>query len=129
MLIHKECHGHVVIPIEGLRIAVENFGISTKEKNIILNQITIIDEKPGRKTADISFYCCECHKNNIDLDEILIQCGNCGEVVELKDLFILPQSGGVYCIKCKKKIIGRTNGVEDSSFVNILPYFKKKIQL
>jgi len=128
MLLHKKCHGHVLIPIEGLRIAVDSFGISAREKNLTINQVTILDEKPGRKTASISFYCTNCGKENIDIDEINMHCGNCEVEVPLKDLFTIQNNGGIYCTVCKKKIVER-NGISEESFVNILPFFTKKIQL
>jgi hypothetical protein len=129
MLIHKECGGKILIPIDGLRIAVESFGINTKDKNLVLNQITLIDEREGRRTIDITFTCLKCHTIEIPEEDIEISCNNCGDLFKLDEIFIYAGSGGFYCEKCKKKISGRDSHITEEGFINVLPYFKRKLQL
>ena len=107
MLLHKDCGGKVLIPINGLKVAVDSFGVNPREKNLTLNQITLIDEREGRRSEDITFLCSKCHTIDIPIEDIIMACCNCSCHYEIKNLWIYTGGGGFYCEICKKKICSR----------------------
>jgi len=129
MLSHKDCGGRILIPIDGLSIAISSFGISPKDKNLTLNQITLIDEKEGRKTIDVTFMCTKCHVTNIAVEDVQMCCANCGENYTLENIFMLNGGGGFYCKDCKKRILHKDESISEDLFICVQPYFKRKLQL
>jgi hypothetical protein len=94
--IHKTCKSIIYVDASAMfQIIAENLVIGARSVKIS-GQANIIELNGQGK---FSFFCPECKKNNILLEDVLIGCGHCGELIPLNVAYKATGVSGVYCKK------------------------------
>jgi hypothetical protein len=102
--LHKSCGSIAYIDVSKMySFLVENIVINPR--SIKLAGLAHCQENG---ISEISFYCPECKKSNIPLNEIVIPCSHCGEIMELNVATKITNVSGVYCSK-HVKMYNETN--------------------
>ena len=104
MFYHLVCGGNVVIPVEEVKLAADNFGLNYREG--IARVSTMILIAPQKlKNIELKFFCSRCERSVENIEEIMLYCAQCGKNCCLEDSYIIKGSGGIVCVNCKRKWI------------------------
>lgn len=93
-LIHKKCGNQIYLDITPLTKIITHFGISTTKLKIGIGKLLVLGN-----SCETVFYCLQCEE---DVKDILGVCLNCANYFEVQDLWVLTESGGMYCDVCSK---------------------------
>jgi hypothetical protein len=114
MLVHRGCHGQVYLNLGPAYKFIAGFGIDRKGLTTNICEIIQIGN-----TGPSLFFCPDC-QTDVPLEEVVIQCMQGGEFVEVSDAVRSESAGGMYC---------REHGVEyfdDCKPLNIRTFTIKK---
>jgi predicted RNA-binding Zn-ribbon protein involved in translation (DUF1610 family) len=122
MFLHT-CGGVVYLKvIDAFELLVENPVISARKLSFP-GMIIIREKEEGFK---VSFVCSSCDDKVIPVKEIRVRCGNCGELLELRDGYKLANLSGIYCDKCIKRLQMQGNSSTPFSIFNSIKNYLKE---